>query len=208
VLKAMTGLLHPVRGRILVDGQELAGKRGAERARIVRHFGVMYQGGALFGSLTLLENVRLPLDELTELLPHERDLVAMAKLNQVGLGAALHKLPAELSGGMRKRAALARAMALDPDILFLDEPSAGLDPVTAAGLDRLVCGLSRRFGITLIVVSHDLESIFTIADRCVMLDSRTVIAEGTPSELRDESPDPRVRRFFRREPVPEEGEVR
>jgi phospholipid/cholesterol/gamma-HCH transport system ATP-binding protein len=205
LLRAMIGLLPPLEGRVLVGGDDLAAAQGPERARILRRFGVMFQGGALFGSMTLLENVRLPLDELTALGPRERTLVARAKLNQVGLLDAADKLPAELSGGMRKRAALARAMALDPEILFLDEPSAGLDPVTSAGLDRLVCELSRGGGITLVVVSHELASVDAIADRCVMLDAaaRAIIAEGSPTELREHATDPRVRRFFRREADPE-----
>jgi phospholipid/cholesterol/gamma-HCH transport system ATP-binding protein len=201
LLRAMIGLLPPLGGRVLVGGDDLAAARGTERTRILRRFGVLFQGGALFGSMTLLENVRLPLEELTALGPRERTLVALAKLNQVGLLDAADKLPAELSGGMRKRAALARAMALDPEILFLDEPSAGLDPVTSAGLDRLVCELSRDGGITLVVVSHELASVEAIADRCVMLDAgaRSIIAEGSPAELREHASDPRVRRFFRRE---------
>jgi phospholipid/cholesterol/gamma-HCH transport system ATP-binding protein len=201
VLRAMMGLLPPLRGRVLIGGDDLAVAEGPERARILRRFGVLFQGGALFGSMTLVENVRLPLDELTDLDPRERQLVALAKLNQVGLLDAADKLPAELSGGMRKRAALARAMALDPQILFLDEPSAGLDPVISAGLDRLVCELSRVGGITLVVVSHELSSVEAIADRCIMLDAadRAVIAQGTPAELREHAADPRVRRFFRRE---------
>jgi len=208
LLKAMIGLLSPVEGRVLVEGEDITRVTGEARMCLLRRFGVMYQGGALFGSMSLLENVRLPLDELTGLRPRERDLVALAKLNQVGLAPAAQKMPAELSGGMRKRAALARAMALDPRILFLDEPSAGLDPVTAAGLDRLACGLSRRAGITLVMVSHDLASIEAIADRCVMLDgeSRSIIAEGRPADLRDHASDPRVRRFFHREAEPEERE--
>jgi phospholipid/cholesterol/gamma-HCH transport system ATP-binding protein len=205
VLRAMTGLLPPVEGRVLVDGDDLAAAEGPDRTRILRRFGVMFQGGALFGSMTLLENVRLPLEELTALGPRERTLVALAKLNQVGLLDAADKLPAELSGGMRKRASLARAMALDPEILFLDEPSAGLDPVTSAELDQLVCELSRSGGITLVVVSHELASVEAIADRCVMLDaaSRSIIAEGRPVELREHATDPRVRRFFRREAEPD-----
>jgi phospholipid/cholesterol/gamma-HCH transport system ATP-binding protein len=201
LLKNMIGLCRPFRGRILFDGEDIVTARGNERARLLRRFGVMYQSGALFGSMTLLENVRLPLDEFTDLHPEEKDLVAFAKLNQVGLCAAARKMPAELSGGMQKRAAIARAMALDPGILFLDEPYAGLDPITSAGLDALVCELSRRFGITFVVVTHELQSIYAVADRCIMLDTsaRTIIAEGKPADLRDHSDDPRVRQFFRRE---------
>lgn len=207
LLKAMIGLHRPAHGRILFDGEDLVTADGERRSRLIRLFGVTYQSGALFGSMTVLENVRLPLDEFTSLDADEKELVAFAKLNQVGLCTAGRKLPAQLSGGMQKRVAIARAMALDPQILFLDEPSAGLDPITSAELDALICELSRRFGITLVVVTHELESIYAIADRCIMLDasSRTIIAEGKPADLRDRSDDPRVRQFFRREPARTRG---
>src|SRR4029077_2497346 len=147
----------------------------------LREFGVMYQSGALFGSMTVLENVRLPLDEFTDLGPAEKDLVSAAKLNLVGLLGAAAQKPAALSGGMQKRAGIARAMSLDPGILFLDEPSAGLDPITSAGLDGLIREFSRELGITFVIVTHELASIYAIADRCVMLDSgtKTMIAQGT-----------------------------
>jgi phospholipid/cholesterol/gamma-HCH transport system ATP-binding protein len=205
LLKVMIGLVPPIKGRILYDGQDMATAQGPERLALLRKFGVMYQSGALFGSMTLLENVRLPLDEFTQLDAGERRLVALAKLNQVGLLEAAQRMPSELSGGMQKRAGIARAMALDPGILFLDEPSAGLDPITSAGLDRLIKELSRSFGITFVVVTHELQSILAIADRCIMLDAKrkTMIAEGKPAELRDHSPDPVVRQFFRREAEPE-----
>jgi phospholipid/cholesterol/gamma-HCH transport system ATP-binding protein len=205
LLKNMIGLYEPTRGKILIAGTDVVTARGEERARLLRQFGVMYQSGALFGSMTLLENVRLPLDEFTDLYSEEKDLIALAKLNQVGMRAAAWKMPAEISGGMKKRAAIARAMALDPFILFLDEPSSGLDPITSAGLDTLVRFLSVDFGITFVVVTHELQSTYAIADRCILLDARTktIIAEGKPAELRDHSDDPTVRRFFRREGEPQ-----
>lgn len=204
VLKAMIGLIEPLAGQILFDGEDIVRAEGGDRRRLLRKFGVTYQSGALFGSMTVLENVRLPLDEFTDLEIGERNLVAMAKLNQVGLLAAASRSPSELSGGMQKRAAIARALALDPGILFLDEPSAGLDPITSAGLDKTIRGLSRGFGITFVVVTHELQSIYAITDRCIMLDARskTIIAEGAPAELRDHSEDPYVRQFFLRQAEP------
>jgi phospholipid/cholesterol/gamma-HCH transport system ATP-binding protein len=204
VLKVMIGLYEPLSGDVLFDGENLVAADGEKRLRLLRKFGVMYQGGALFGSLTVLENVRLPLDEFTELGREEKDLVALAKLNQVALLPAAARMPSELSGGMQKRAAIARALALDPGILFLDEPSAGLDPITSAGLDSTIRTLSRGLGITFVVVTHELQSIYAIADRCIMLDARrkTIIAQGAPADLRDHSEDPYVRQFFRRQAEP------
>ena len=204
VLKAMIGLNEPLEGQVLFDGENLVETEGAARRRLLRKFGVMYQSGALFGSMTVLENVCLPLDEFTDMGPEEKRLTALAKLNQMGLLSAASRMPSELSGGMQKRAAIARALALDPGILFLDEPSAGLDPITAAGLDSTIRSLSRGLGITFVVVTHELQSIYAIADRCIMLDSQrqTIIAEGTPADLRDHSADPYVRQFFLRQTHP------
>jgi phospholipid/cholesterol/gamma-HCH transport system ATP-binding protein len=204
VLKAMIGLIEPLAGQILFDGEDIVTAEGEDRRRLLKKFGVTYQSGALFGSMTVLENVRLPLDEFTDLEDGEKELIAMAKLNQVSLLAAAGRMPSELSGGMQKRVAIARAMALDPGILFLDEPSAGLDPITSAGLDQTIRGLSRGLGITFVVVTHELQSIYAIADRCVMLDARskTIIAEGAPVDLRDHSEDPYVRQFFLRQAEP------
>lgn len=201
LLKTMIGLYPPMRGGIQILGQDLAGLAGPARVALLRRIGVMWQSGALFGSETLAGNVEVPLEEHTTLPAEARALVARAKLGLVGLGEAALRLPAEISGGMAKRAGIARAMALDPPILFLDEPSAGLDPITSAGLDALIVRLARDLGTTFVVVTHELQSILAIGDRCIMLDkaARGVIAEGDPRRLRDDSTDPVVRAFFRRE---------
>ena len=202
LMKTIIGLYKPMAGDILIDGTNIATAGRDEKARTQRKLGVMYQSGALFGSLSVLENVRFPLDQFTDLALADKNLTARMLLHQVEMANAESLMPAELSGGMLKRGGLARAMALGCDILLLDEPSAGLDPITAANLDRTILSLRKNLGFTFVVVSHELQSIFAIADRSIMLDpvSRSLIAAGKPADLRDHSADSRVRQFFNRQP--------
>jgi phospholipid/cholesterol/gamma-HCH transport system ATP-binding protein len=196
LMRQMIGLLPPSEGRMMVLGHDMR----EPDAGVLTRIGVMFQGGALFGSKTLLENVMLPLEMHTDLPRAAREDLAAVKLGLVGLGDAANLQPAEISGGMAKRCGIARALALDPPLLFLDEPAAGLDPVTSAGLDQLILDLRAQLGLSFVVVSHELTSILTIGDRCIMLDkaARGVIATGNPRQLRDESADTRVQAFFRR----------
>lgn len=202
LLKNMIGLYEPMAGQVFFGEDELISARGVERDHIIRKFGVMYQMGALFGSMSLISNVMLPLEEFTDLPRDAREIVAKSKLAMVNLEKAAFKLPAAISGGMKKRAAIARAMALDPGILFLDEPGAGLDPISSAELDELILSLSRSLGITFVIVTHELESIYKTADRVIMLDKdvKSIVAEGDPKELRDTSDNIFVKRFFHRMP--------
>lgn len=196
LMRVLTGLQPPIAGTVHIEGVGVPDLTAGPPA-----FGVMFQSGALFGSMTLQQNVALPLITWTDLPPDAVEAVAMARLRLVGLGGFENQLPAEISGGMKRRAGIARAMALDPQLLFLDEPSAGLDPITAVELDGLILTLSESLGVTTVLVTHELQSIFKVARNCIMLDkqAKTIIARGDPRELRDHSEDPRVRRFFNRQ---------
>ena len=200
LMRHMIGLMAPTKGQVLYDGVSFWDSDPEERARMMRRFGVLYQSGALWSSMTLAENVALPLQQYTDLTAESIREIVSLKLALVGLAGFEDYFPSEISGGMRKRAGLARAMALDPDVLFFDEPSAGLDPISARLLDDLILELRDSLGTTIVVVTHELASIFAIADNSVFLDTdtKTQITLGNPRTLRAESPDPKVRRFLTR----------
>ncbi len=200
LMKALVGLKGPAKGAVFYEGLDFWAAKPQQRENIMRRIGILYQSGALWSSMTLAGNGALPLEAYTDLSPTRiRELVAL-KLALVGLAGFENFYPAEISGGMRKRAGLARAMALDPEVLFFDEPSAGLDPISARLLDDLILELRDSLGATVVVVTHELASIFAIGDNSVFLDpdSKTMIAGGDPKQLRAESGDPKVRRFLTR----------
>jgi phospholipid/cholesterol/gamma-HCH transport system ATP-binding protein len=200
LLRHLIGLLQPALGDVLYDGESFWHASPQDREHLMRRFGVLYQSGALWSSMTLAENVALPLGEYTDLSPRQIRNVVSLKLALVGLAGFEDFYPSEISGGMRKRAGLARAMALDPDILFFDEPSAGLDPISSRRLDDLILELRDSLGATVVVVTHELASIFAIGDNCVFLDAetKTMLAVGNPKTLRDASPEPKIRAFLTR----------
>src|SRR5215467_2650473 len=197
LLRALVGLERPTSGEIWLKGKNLATIPDAEMNEIRKKIGMSFQGSALFGSMTVGENVALPLREHTHLEESTIEIILRIKLDQVGLAGFENYMPSQLSGGMRKRAAVARALAMDPEILFFDEPSAGLDPIIAAGIDELILELKRAFHMTIIVVTHELASAFLIADRMVLINKGDVVALGTVDEMRN-SQHPRVRQFLDR----------
>jgi len=207
LLRALVGLENPSGGSIWMRGKDFAAMKESERDELRKRMGMSFQSGALFGSMTVAENVALPLREHTNLDNSTIEIMVRLKLNQVGLSGFENYMPAQLSGGMKKRAAIARALAMDPEVLFFDEPSAGLDPIIAAGIDELILKLKQAFRITILVVTHELSSAFLIADRMILLIKGNIVADATPEELRN-STQPRVRQFLDRVPEQElTGEI-
>jgi len=201
LLRTLVGLELPTSGEVWIAGKNFAAISDAERDEIRKKLGMSFQGGALFGSMTVGENVALPLREHTKLEDPTIEIMVRLKLDQVGLSGFEEYYPAQLSGGMKKRAAVARALAMDPEILFFDEPSAGLDPIIAAGIDQLILELKKAFHMTIIVVTHELASAYLIADRMVLINKGDVIASGTVQEMQ-KSTQPKVRQFLDRVPEP------
>jgi phospholipid/cholesterol/gamma-HCH transport system ATP-binding protein len=200
LLKHLIGLIPPMAGDVIIDSDDISGCDEDTFHEVLKKVGVLYQSGALFGSMTLAENVSLPIEEYTDLDPKSVAALVSMKLGLVHLDGFENHLPSEISGGMKKRAGLARAMALNPKILFFDEPSAGLDPVTSAELDNLILHVNRSLGTTMVIVTHELPSIFAVAHRVIMLDKRSkgIIAEGDPMFLREHSQNRFVSQFFNR----------
>jgi phospholipid/cholesterol/gamma-HCH transport system ATP-binding protein len=205
LLRALMGLGKPTSGQIHIKGVDIARGRSRDMDLIRKKIGVAFQGGALIGSLTVGENIALPLREHTALDPTTIEVMVRIKLDQVGLSGFENYSPSELSGGMKKRAAFARAMALDPEILFFDEPSAGLDPITAAGIDELILSLKKAYAMTMVVVTHEMASAYLIADRMVIIDRGSIVAMGPVDEVKS-STHPRVRQFLDRVPDAEQGD--
>ena len=199
LVRTLIGLEKPSSGHVLIKGKDVAAIGEAELDEVRKKIGMSFQGGALFGSMTVGENVGLPLREHTKLEDSTIEIMVRLKLEQVGLEGFEYYMPSQLSGGMRKRAAVARALAMDPEILFFDEPSAGLDPIIAAGIDQLILELKRAFHMTILVVTHELASAFLIADRIVLIDRGSILAIGTIAEMQS-SAQPRVRQFLDRVP--------
>jgi phospholipid/cholesterol/gamma-HCH transport system ATP-binding protein len=199
LLRCLIGLLKPASGDIAYFGKSFTSADTAQRREILKSFGVLYQNSALWSSMTLAENISLPLEEHTSLSRADRDEIVALRLAEVGLAGSEELYPSELSGGMQKRAALARALALDPEIVFFDEPSEGLDPITSLGIDELILRARETLGTTMVIVSHQLSSIFRLADRVIVLDheAKGIIAEGSPADLAATSSDPRVRDFLK-----------
>jgi phospholipid/cholesterol/gamma-HCH transport system ATP-binding protein len=202
LLRTLVGLERPTSGEIWLRGKNVAAISDAEMNEIRKRIGMSFQGGALFGSMTVGENVALPLREHTRLEESTIEIMVRLKLDQVGLAGFENYMPSQLSGGMKKRAAVARAMAMDPEILFFDEPSAGLDPIIAAGVDELILDLKKAFHMTIVVVTHELASAFLIADRMVLIDKGNIVAIGSKDEMQS-SANPRVRQFLDRVAEPE-----
>ena len=198
LLKHLIGLIKPISGKIMIDGDDISTSDDGIYQNILRKIGVLYQSAALFGSMTIAENVALPIKEYTDLPKESVDTMVRMKLKLVNLDGYGNHLPSEISGGMKKRAGLARAMALNPKILFFDEPSAGLDPITSSGLDNLIINLNKILGTTMVIVTHELQSIFNVAHRIIMLDKKTkgIIGEGDPKYLKDHSRNIFVKEFF------------
>ncbi len=201
LLKHLIGLIRPYSGQVIIDGEDISRADSQGYQKLLQKIGILYQSGALLGSMTVAENIALPIMEYTDLSPDLVSSLVRMKLNLVQLQGYEDYLPSEISGGMKKRAGLARAMALNPKILFFDEPSAGLDPVTSAGLDNLILHLNKSLGTTMVIVTHELQSILTVAQRVIMLDKGTkgIVAEGDPRHLRETSRNPLVWRFFNRQ---------